>query len=183
MFLRLVFVALLVGNLGADSLSTDKRFGVEANPLYLFLAGLSGSNETFLSGSFSYCNHENLAEITVPFHYMKLEHDDYKQFTIDVHYRKFINDSIGGFYYSGFARFAKLEGESGNSYTKLTKAGVGAGIGFGLFHKSGFYWGMSLSLGAYLLGDNDQFTHSLFVVTDDPHLIVDVELLKFGYTF
>lgn len=47
MFLRLVFVALLVGNLGADSLSTDKRFGVEANPLYLFWQDYQGVMKLF----------------------------------------------------------------------------------------------------------------------------------------
>jgi hypothetical protein len=182
MFFRLAFVTLLFSSLGADNLAKQKHFGAEVNPFYLLILTPGENSETYLSGTFSYFDHDNLVEIAIPFHYMNQD-DDYKQQTIDVHYRQFINDSIGGFYYSGFARFAKLEGESGNGYTKLTKAGLGAGIGFRLFHKSSFYWGASLSLGAYLLGDNDQFTHNLFVATDDSRVIVDIELFKFGYTF
>jgi hypothetical protein len=184
MFLRLVFIVLLfINTLGADNLPKEKHFGVEVNPFYLLILTPGDNSETFLSGTFSYFDHENLVEIAIPLHYMTEESDDYKQFTVDVHYRKFINDFIGGFYYSGFARLAKLEGEAGNSYIKQTKFGLGVGIGFRLFHKSGFYWGASLGLGSYVTGDNDQFVNNLFVVTDDSRLIVDIELFKFGYTF
>ena len=183
MFLRLAFIVLtLMSMLDAESLSKDKRFGAEVNPFYLLISA-GGTSEKYLSGTFSYFNHKNSTEIAFPIHYMSQDYNDYKQRTLDVHYRKFINDSIDGFYYSGFARFAKLEGRSGNTLIKQTKVGAGAGIGFRLFHKSGFFWGASLGLGAYLTGDNDQFTHNLFVITDDQQMIVDIELFKFGYTF
>ncbi len=180
MFLRLAFVALLLSSLGADNLAKQKHFGAEVNPFYILISA-GGSNTKYLSSTFSYFDHENLAEVAIPLHYYK-EHN-YKQQTIDVHYRKFINDFIGGFYYSGFARLAKLEGDGGNSYIKQTKFGLGVGVGFRLFHKSGFYWGASFGLGSYITGDNDQFVNNLFVITDDPRMIVDIELLKFGYTF
>lgn len=108
MFLRLAFVTLLLSSLGADGLPKEKRFGAEVNPFYLFVLTPGDNSETYLSGTLSYFDHENLVEIAFPLHYMV--QNNYKQFTADVHYRKFINDSIGGVYYSGFVRFAKLEG-------------------------------------------------------------------------
>ena len=182
MFLRLALALLFFSSLAADSLSKEKKFGVEVNPFYLLILSPGENSETYLSGTFSYFDHENLVEIALPVDYIK-EYNDYKQLTIDFHYRKFINHSIEGLYYSGFARLAKLEGDSGNSHIKQTKFGLGVGIGFRLFHKSGFYWGASFGLGSYITGNNDQFENNLFVVTDDPRLIVDIELFKFGYTF
>jgi hypothetical protein len=115
---------------------------------------------------------------------MNKGYKDYKQFTVDVHYRKYINDTIGGFYYGGFTRLAKLEGKgAGYSYIKQTKLGFGGTLGFRLFHNRGFYWGASLSLGSYITGDNEQFIGQMFEITDDQKFIIDIELFKFGYTF
>ncbi len=179
MFFRFISAFLIAICLHADTLPEDKSYGVEINPFYLLLTSPS---ESYFSGTFSYFDHARDVEIAFPIHYYK-EADDYKQYTLDMHYRKFINDKIQGLYYSGFARLARLEGVSGNSYIKQVKFGLGGGVGFRLFNKNGFYWGASFSIGSYITNDNDQFVNNMFVVTDDPRFIVDIELLKFGYSF
>ncbi len=180
MFFRFISILILAINLHAGSLSKDKHFGVEVNPFYLLL---TGSSERYFSGTVSYFDHENNVEIAFPVYYYNEDYNNYKQYTLDMHYRKFINKTMHGFYYSGFARVAKLEGLSGNYRIKQTKLGLGVGIGFRLFSKSGFYWGASLGAGSYITGNNDQFVNNMFVVTDDPRFIFDIELLKFGYSF
>ena len=61
--------------------------------------------------------------------------------------------------------------------------GVGIGIGYRIFLKSGYYWGASLSVGHYLVGENNKFGVSNLVYADDKARIADIELFKFGYAF
>ena len=179
MFKKIVVtVFLLVSIAYGGSLAEDKRFGVEINPFYPLLLN---NGDKFFSASFSYFNHASAVEIAIPISYQK--ENNYKQKTVDVHYRKFVNDTLDGFYFSGFSRFAQLEGRHGNGYIKQTKVGLGVGLGFRFFAQNGFYWGGSLGLGSYITGENDLFSHDLFSVNDDPQLLFDIELLKFGYTF
>ena len=180
MFIRFIFILIFTINLYAGSLPKNKHFGMEVNPLYILL---SGSSERYLSGTISYFDHDKNAEIAFPIGYYKEDYHDYKQYTFDLHYRKFIGDKMEGLYYSGFARLAKLEGMSGNYLIKQTKFGLGVGVGFRIFFENGFYWGGSLGVGSYITGKNDRFTNAMFVITDDPMFIFDVELLKVGYSF
>ncbi len=182
-FFIAIFIFLSLAN--AASLPKEKKFGVETNPFYLLV--ISSGEDTMLSGTFSYFDHKNNAEIAVPIHVMHLGNSNYKQETIDVHYRKFLNDRVGGFYLSGFARVARLRGETDYSkdykYAKQTKLGTGVGIGVRIFSSFGLYWGASLSLGRYLTGDNDTFRSDTLIITDDQPYIFDIELFKFGYSF
>ena len=180
MFSRFILIFIFAINLHATSLPKDKHFGVEVN---LFDIITSGSSEEYLSGTISYFDHENNAEISFPIGYYKEDYHDYKQYTFDLHYRKFIGDKMEGLYYSGFARVAKLDGISGNYLIKQTKFGLGVGVGFRIFFENGFYWGASLGIGSYITGKNNQFVNDMFVITDDPMFIFDLELLKVGYSF
>ncbi len=186
MFKKILFISIFIFSslANAANLPKDKNFGIETNPFYLLV--VSSGEDTMLSGTFSYFDHTNNAEIAIPIHIMHLD-NDYKQETIDVHYRKFLNNHIGGFYLSGFARVARLRGETDYSqdykYAKQTKFGGGMGIGVRIFSSFGLYWGASLSLGRYLTGDNDTFRSDSFTLTDDQPYIFDVEFFKFGYSF
>jgi len=182
-FLTLLF--LLISSSHAINLEQDKKFGVEVNPFYLLIITPGENSETMLSGTFSFFDHINGAEIAIPLHYMKM--NSYKQLTIDIHYRKFLNNQVGGFYLSGFGRVARLEGETTNdtefNYAKQTKVGLGAGLGFRVFSDFGLYWGASFSLGRYLTNDNENFGSNLFTINDDAPYILDIEFFKFGYSF
>ncbi len=166
--------------LHANDLPTHKKTGIAINPFYLFLLVTSGgkSGEQFMSGTVSFFDHENSVEIALPLHYLALG-DNYKQYSVDFHYRKYTNGQIDGLYLSGFARLAKLQSD----YKKQAKFGVGVGIGAKIFFDNGFYWGGSINIGRYLTSKNNQFVHNSFVFTDDPPFILDIELLKVGYTF
>lgn len=190
MFLRVFCLSafLLFSSLFSANLSKDKKVGVAVNPFYLFVISPSSSGEKLISGTISYFDHVNYVEIAVPLHYMKINDSDYRQQTIDIHYRKYANDYIGGFYLSGFARLARLEGRSssnldGYNYAKQVKFGLGVGLGAKVFLKNGIYWGAGLSIGRYITGDNEIFDQDSFLMTDDLPFILDVELFKFGYAF
>ncbi|MFA6015760.1 MAG: hypothetical protein WC742_11905 [Gallionellaceae bacterium] len=170
-----------------------KNFGVELNLVRLLLAD---KNFTEISGTVSYFNHQAKAEIAFPFFYSEDKGatgvETFKVSTLDVHYRQYLGETLNGFYLSGFARYAKLEGVTGENLYFITinngpvktedKFGVGFGMGYRVFSKMGLYWGSSLSLGRYLVGNNDMFAYDS-VFYDDNRVIMDIELLKFGYAF
>lgn len=175
-----------------------RKYGVELN-LFRVLAMQDADHS--ISGTLSYFSHGLNAEIALPFFYRSDSDKRYVEqegrftlITIDAHYRRFLGDTMNGFYISGFGRFARLRGKSGEDYLWLfddttplpyateNKFGIGVGIGYRIFSKSGFYWGTSLSVGRYISGENDKFA-DVGVEGDDTQMILDIELLKFGYAF
>lgn len=169
----------------------DRAYGVEVNFLrFLF-------TDT-LSGTVSYFDHDNQAEWAFPIYFERYQEDwEPKSITyvatLDVAYRQFLGDTVNGFYLSGFSRATYIKGPVSdyywNDYSKSTtvtkydrelKFGVGVGIGYRIFSKKRYYWGTSLSLGKYLIGENYKYDHA---IVDDLGVIFDIELLKFGYAF
>lgn len=170
-----------------------------------------GEDDKSLSGTYSFFNTENNTEIALPFMYSSSLHQslwDYElldinekltSYTLDAHYRKYLGHRLDGFYLSAFTRAAYLSGikgdESNYSYSSLNtanykkgsefKLGIGFGIGYRIISQSGYYWGSSLSVGKYLIGDSDVFVDSegISSTLDDEEFIVDIELLKFGFAF
>jgi hypothetical protein len=71
---------------------------------------------------------------------------------------------------------------SNSSGPEATTRKVGAyfGIGYRYFTQSGFYWGTSLIYGRYFSGDQRDIQEVIF---DDSKMIIDIELLKFGFAF
>lgn len=172
-----------------------------------------GSAEKTLSGTYSFFNTKNNTEIAIPFMLSSAEHSSYygydivdnnknlTSFTIDAHYRKYLGHRLDGFYLSAFARAAYLNGLKGGnpSYyyssepynftqphtSSEVKFGIGFGIGYRIISDSGYYWGTSLSLGKYLVGDSNIFddAEGISANLDDEEFIITIELLKFGFAF
>lgn len=182
-----------------------KSYGLEFN----FLRVLLLKEQTSISGGLSLFNLHRQAEISLPFFYSRsntsnisgsladsLSDLDFTEFTQDIHYRYFLGNTQNGFYLSGFARAAWLSGILGYSEfdnfgsddgqdvrETETKFGVGVGLGFRKFSYGGLYWGASLNIGRYLLGENDRFRGGFLEYDNDAELIFDVELFKFGWAF
>ena len=48
----------------------------------------------------------------------------------------------------------------------------------------GIYWGVSINIGRYIIGENDIFDEDEFFLFDnDIAMIYNLELLKFGWAF
>lgn len=172
-----------------------RKFGVELN---LFRLLTIQDDYSSFSGTVSYFNHARNAEIALPFFYSSDRYSGnngkFTLYTVDAHYRHFLGDTLNGFYVSGFGRFARLHGRTGDDwqwffdssaerpYTTENKFGIGVGIGYRIFSKNRIYWGTSLSVGRYISGQNDKF-YSASIGDDDLQTIIDFELLKFGYAF
>ena len=170
-----------------------KHYGVELN-IFRIIA-LQKDWLTF-SGGFSLFDTNNKTEIAFPvFVSSTIPYDDFRfsYASIDVHYRQFLGGTLNGFYISGFSRGTYLKGRLGsewewfsdekteNEYGSEMKIGVGVGIGYRVFSKTGYYWGVGLIVGRYLVGENDKFTGD--ILDEDSEFILDMELLKFGYAF
>ncbi|MCK4956602.1 MAG: hypothetical protein KAS49_03130, partial [Candidatus Cloacimonetes bacterium] len=95
---------------------------------------------------------------------------------------------------SGFTRYAHLSGYAGDNFEFLTsdtpttqttenKIGIGIGLGYRKFSYRGLYWGVSLNLGRYIIGENDKFHDGFFSMDNDSKMIFNMELLKFGWAF
>jgi hypothetical protein len=182
-----------------------KTFGVEANIARLLLAG----NVLSFSGGFSLFGVDRNAEIAFPFYYGRSETEDFDnentlsnidftEITQDIHYRYFLGNTQNGFYLSAFARGAYLDGVLGewafdnigdttgaakDSRDTETKLGLGVGLGYRFFSYKGLYWGTSLNIGRYVLGESDRFRGAFLSLDADEEVIIDVELLKFGWAF
>ncbi len=178
--------------LHADPLPLEgKRYGFEFN--FPRLLTLSEEDLRSLSGTFSYFDYENNAEIALPW-YVGLfkdhegNYDSVRHFDVistDIHYRKFLGDGFGGFYVSGFGRVALLNSilEDEDRYKKTTKLGLGVGVGYRFFSTgSRYYWGVGLIYGRYFAGKNDIY-RAIGIDMDDESTILDIELLKIGYAF
>jgi hypothetical protein len=193
MLKKILYISFFCSTIFADTLVLNgKKYGFELGLPRLLT--ISDEWQSF-SGGFSYFNHQDQMEYAFPWLYSKEDtsinylgkKDALKVITLDMHYRKFIEE-MGGFYYSGFTRYAYIDGKLANEkgYAKVSKLGVGLGVGYRYFSRnSPFYWGVGMIFGRYVLGDNDMFAKSFMSLTsiDDSPWIVDVELLKFGYAF
>lgn len=166
----------------------DKRFGIEINLVTLLI--MKDELREF-SGTFSLFYPKNNIEVAFPFltYSETYDGDKINQTMIDMHIRKFIEDTMNGYYIGAFTRAEYLQGTlkhddlyygEPKNIGSESKLGVGFSIGYREFLKSGFYWGMSFSLGRFLIGENDLFA---IVLLDDSDFIVDIELLKVGYAF
>jgi len=179
----------------------DKKYGIEINILRLLFYNSKNNifNHTF-SGGFSLFDIDRHAEIAFPVYYSNPrniwddEYDEHnlRQFTLDCHYRRFLGNTQNGFYISGFIRYANLRGYEGEWYyweddnpkkSTENKLGVGIGIGYRKFSYKGFYWGTSLNLGRYFIGENDKFQGEFGLYDNDSEMIYSFELLKFGWAF
>ena len=170
---------------------TGKNIGVELNILKLLFL----DEAIVLSGGFSFFNIDRKAEIAFPIHYSKPEDpESVNEFTLDCHYRHFLGNTQNGFYLSGFTRYAHLSGYAGDNFEFLTsdtpttqttenKIGIGIGLGYRKFSYRGLYWGVSLNLGRYIIGENDKFHDGFFSMDNDSKMIFNMELLKFGWAF
>ena len=187
----------------------ERTQGFEFN--FFRLLTLSSEEKT-LSGTYSFFNTQNNTEIAIPFMFSSAEYSGHygydivdnnkslTSFTIDAHYRKYLGHRLDGFYLSAFARAAYLNGlkvdneyyyySEPYSYTQPhtgseVKLGIGFGIGYRIISDSGYYWGTSLSVGRYLVGDSDVFADvdGISANLDDEEFIIDIELLKFGFAF
>ncbi|HOT96520.1 MAG TPA: hypothetical protein PLG50_08160 [bacterium] len=174
-----------------------KRMGVEFN----FIRALLIGDDVTLSGGFSLFDVDRNAEIAFPIYYAHPDDPkNLREITVDCHYRYFLGNTRNGFYLSGFARFAHLEGYEGEddisfsdsgSLSRVSstqdKIGIGVGLGYRKFSYKGPYWGCSFSFGRYLTGRNDIFHSDWDNIAsfnnDDGKFIVDIELLKFGWAF
>lgn len=182
----------------------NKHYGVEFN---LFRLLLVEDGEYQLSGGFSYFDTQNSREYAFPVFISSVKSDSeqypstYKFSTVDFHYRQYLGDTLTGFYLSGFARAAQIKALVGYDYAPSVfsiagscsdcgpsyydseyKLGIGVGLGYRIISKNGLYWGCGLILGKYVVGENDKFREG-DGINEDAELIVDAELLKFGYSF
>ena len=65
---------------------------------------------------------------------------------------------------------------SNNSQENYTRQGISFGVGYRLFAKSGIYWGTSLYMGKYILGEDPKSGW-------DNNRFMNIEFFKFGKTF
>jgi len=183
----------------------NKKWGIEINLFRLIIFIPSGEKfyHTF-SGGISYFGLDRKSELAFPFFYShwgspgEYEHysESIRQIIVDCHYRRFLGKTQNGFYISAFIRYANLKGKKplykydyqSDTIEELVenKFGIGIGIGFRMFTKVGFYWGVSGSIGKYVIGENDVFhdnARDLFLFDNDIDMIYNIELLKFGWAF
>lgn len=180
----------------------ERKNGIEFN---FFRPLLWDEGERTLSGTYSRFDTDSNVEIAVPVMYSAGDQDDgyfingqprnadeLRSVTVDVHYRQYLGHRLDGFYLSGFTRVAHLDGSLNYDYmndrfqsARETKMGVGVGLGYRIISRSGLYWGMSVNLGRYFVGDSDIFedSDSLSANLDDEEVIFDIEFFKFGYAF
>ncbi len=172
----------ILSHLGNNPLGGREQ-GIEFNIIRLLN---SDSDNITLSGTYSRFKHDENVELAFPLFYAKETYNNEPSTHVtnaDIHYRKYLGPKIGGFYMSGFGRYSHINGalKDDTSKTDTTnKLGLGVGIGYRKFSESGLYWGTSLNLGHYLIGDSQRFADA--PAADDP-MIIDVEMLKFGYAY
>ncbi len=132
------------------------------------------------------------AEVSFPFQILNEENN--QNFTLDMHYRKFLGEAQKGFYLSGFGRYGYLSQKYLSSETATflenknftdSRFGIGVGIGYRIYSKSGLYWGTSFNIGRYLIYAEpaDDLFQGLGFLSGLGKGIFDIELLKFGYAF
>lgn len=164
-----------------------------------------------MSGTYSRFNHQRKTEIAFPWLVAKYGRGDeaLTTKTIDLHYRQFLDDELNGFYLSAFTRLGHFKGKvykeedtrqtstsPGGEYSEPDtedyskfRVGIGVGLGVRLFPQNKrMYWGSGLIIGRYLDLDENKFINdgdSSFAgpFAESSSIIIDLELLKFGYAF
>jgi hypothetical protein len=172
----------------------DRKHGVELN-LFRILAWENDSRS--FSATYSYFDTRRNVEWAIPVFYQWSDDEESYEgeaFTsstanIDLHYRRYLGHRLDGLYLSGFSRITRvagLEEEDGETQSSEVKFGIGVGVGWRKISHNGLYWGTSLSFGRYLTGESDIYEspdHNVGASIDDAEYIIDVEFLKFGYSF
>ncbi len=177
-----------------------KSAGIELNLARLLVS--TASDYFTLSGTVSLFSVLRSGEIAFPFFYQSGTGKMKDSFNgtpfevpltllnLDVTYRHFLGKVQDGFYFSVGARYTYIKGlegadlivfsvNQGGPESSTQRLGAYFGLGYRYFTQSGFYWGTSLIYGRYFGGERDY----LEVLWDDGKIILDVELLKFGYAF
>ena len=171
----------ILADTGSEPLA-GKTFGVEFNPA-MALGSLGGSDFIYLAGGASFFGISRSAEVAVPVLYYGTSEFNY--FGVSGRYRKFLGRHQKGFFLSGGVSFRSVNTEIYDFDTDTTtddsfrNVGVSFGLGYRIFSHSGFYWGTSLSVGRYF-GDSDEVDSGL---VSGGSLLIDFEILKFGYAF
>jgi len=170
-----------------DSPLGNRKWGVEFNPARpLVFAG----DALTLSGGVSNFSWDRSAEVAFPFVLWVFGGDDGAIFSQDVHYRHFLSGHQRGFYLGGYARYQYARYTEFDLTTddpqerSLNRAGLAFELGSRVFSRKGLYWGWSVSLGRFIVGDQmdeESFPDNPFLWADD--LILDIELLKVGFAF
>ena len=196
----------------------DKKYGIEVNILRLLNYSFCNDIINSYSGGVSLFNIDRHAEITFQIYYSYATYSYWgctrgfnvneipvQQFILDCHYRRFLGRTQKGFFIGGFIRYANLGGNKEDDvydycsngveepkFLTENKLGIGFGIGYRLFLKMGFYWGISLNIGRYYIGENNIFYHKwydpvgpedLLCPTNDIGIIYSFELFKIGWAF
>ena len=180
-----------------------KKYGIEINPFRILFYDEYES----LSGTFSLFKPEKNLEIAFPYMYYDSEINNYdydsihksdvRGIRLDAHLRKFLRNTSNGFYISASTRLVNLDFKGTSHYYEedeeieksindnVTKLGIGFGFGRRIFSYSGFYWGSSLTVGKFIIGENDIVPDGFFNfgTNDDNSIYLDFECLKFGYAF
>lgn len=169
-----------------------KKFGIELNPVMLLFSTAFGDNTFVLTGTFSLFSVSQSAEIAFPFYFAKGSYE-LNVVHLDSHYRYFLGKHRKGFYISGGVRLTSLAGEEGYTiwvdsydndeeynYSRTSKAGITFGIGYRIFGRNGWYWGVSIFGGRYFIGKETDYIGAGMANSNG---ILDMELLKIGKTF
>jgi hypothetical protein len=175
----------------------NKKFGIELNPAYLLVS--SSRSYLILSAGISFFSIDRNAEIACPIFYQSGSSKetggrDVTLWNQDIIYRRFLGQHQDGFYLEGGLRYTHIRGEEENGFSifgisigsttapiiTTDKVGAMFGIGYRYFSSSGFYWGTSISYGAYFSADERNIKE---VYPDDTKTIIDFEILKFGVAF
>ncbi|MCI0708390.1 MAG: hypothetical protein L0Y80_13000 [Ignavibacteriae bacterium] len=177
----------------------NKTMGIELNLARLLAS--SADNDFTLAGTFSLFAVTRRGEIAFPFFYQKststvqngFDNTEYKfpltLVNFDATYRHFLGKYQDGFYFSTGVRYTYIKGVEGTDFfffssgseveSSMHRFGAYFGAGYRYFSESGFYWGISVIYGRYF-GDWKGYHDVLF---DDQKVLIDMELLKFGFAF
>ena len=176
--------------------SAESKLGLELNP-YMTLASSLNNDVTYLSGGIDYFPSNEMLQISLPVVYAKPEHVgmtvfDYEQkaFSVDLAIKLFPPVKFRSIspYFDVFTRYTHLRGTDniGNiSVTSTEKLGVGMSIGTRSFSKLNsliIYYGVRLSFGKYIAGENNIFgiRQRWFQQDYDKKDIIDIEFAKIG---
>lgn len=175
----------------------NKKIGFDINPFRLLYLDKVKS----LSGGFELYNITPNAVLHFPLLWaLSSDYIETSLFEADAHYRYFPNGRMTGFFISPFVRYSRITGYSmkvldnqvednsslADSKVNNNRFGLGFGLGYMSYSRSGFYWGASLGFGRFLVGqETDDWTLSdnLIIAASGTSFIWDMELLKFGWTF
>ncbi len=202
--MKFKIIFLLLISLSNEAIAQEDYIGVEINPFTIYT--LTKSNKD-LSFGINYFKSSDI-EIAIPVIYKYFDgsggsgYDDdiFKVINLDLILRIIPNDKAINFpdwfylYGGGFIRYTYLYGAThatselkNPDFLSINKIGIGLNIGFKMFFgsKNNFFWGMSVSGGKYITGNNNSIdvVNSWFSLDYDKKNILDYELAKIGYIF